>query len=488
MQSKHSVLLIFTVIVSLLLSACQASPSKNVITSKNDGAFDTNAIVSAEETHAQDATQAIQHYEKFSSTDKTVEISINLDTSVSGADMPVVEVEPHYLTESEVKNAAYSLFGSADFYEWKYYTDEVLCKSEIQEKLNRWSQFTSQDAVDRLYGWHSEDTVRIVKSFIDEYTKKLESAPDNSMQIPCQWTFKKAPYYLLSASEAATMNSSNESDMLRATVSVNGIPFVFRAETRNLDDYKVNYISANIESDSPDDIDRVYFTAQLCRTEKPSDEQVAAVKSKAEAVLKQLQLGQWQIDDCYVETTTLDTAVEYSVYVTAIPVLEGVATISQQSIANLNDPNVYASNYQMPHVQFRYSAQGELVSFLLESPIDSTKVINSNVKAMTMDELMEKAKVFFELSTFSKYDKDNRLSGAETDVQCVLSVNDVKYSLARIRVPNTDASYYYVPALTIFGNAEFKNIATGETYFSNEDLLLLTLNAVDGTVINTTNT
>ena len=105
-----------------------------------------------------------------------------------------------------------------------------------------------------------------------------------------------------------------------------------------------------------------------------------------------------------------------------------------------------------------------------------------------MDELMEKAKVFFELSTFSKYDKDNRLSGAETDVQCVLSVNDVKYSLARIRVPNTDASYYYVPALTIFGNAEFKNIATGETYFSNEDLLLLTLNAVDGTVINTTNT
>lgn len=487
MRVKLLPLLGFTLAVMLLLSACQKSPEKSVITSKNDGAFDTNAIVSAEETHAQDATQAVQHNDSFLSTDQSVEIAINLDAIVTGADMPVVEVEPHYLTEVEVKNAAHALFGNADFYEWRYYSDDVPCKSEIQEKLNRWSQFTNQEAVDELYGWHSDDTVRIVKVFIDEYTAKLESAPEESTKIPCQWIFKKAPYYLLPASEAATADNSRESDMLRATVSVNGIPFVFRAETRNLDDYKVNYISANIESDSPDDIDRTYFTAQLCRTDKPTDEQVEAVKAKAESILEQLQLGQWQVDNCYVETTTLGQAVNYSVYVTAIPILEGIATISQQTVANLNDPNVYASNYQIPSVRFQYSAKGELVSFLLESPIDSTKVINSNVKAMPMDELMEKAKTYFELSTSSTYDNDNRLNNSATDVRCMLSVNDVKYSLARIRVPETEASYYYVPALTLFGNAEFQDVETGETYFANDDILLLTLNAVDGTVINTTN-
>lgn len=178
---------------------------------------------------------------------------------------------------------------------------------------------------------------------------------------------------------------------------------------------------------------------------------------------------------------------EYSIYVTAIPILEGVATIQQQAVANLNDSNVYASNYQMPSVRFRYSANGELVSFLLESPIDSTKVLNNNVKAMAMDELMEKAKTYFELSTFSEYDKDNRLDSSSADVRCMLNVNDVKYSLARIRVPETEASYYYVPALTLFGNAEFQDAGTGVTYFANDNILLLTLNAVDGTVINTTN-
>lgn len=487
MRAKLSTLLVFALVVTFLLSACQTAPEKNVVTSKNDGAFDTNAIVSAEETHAQDATQPVQNNDRFSSTDQSVEISINLDTNVTGADMPVVEVEPHYLTEAEAENAAHALFGNADFYEWQYYADEIPCKSEIQEKLIRWSEFTNQEAVDELYGWHSEDTVRIVKIFIDEYTGKLESAPENSTKTPCQWKFKKAPYYLFSAADAAAADNSKESDMLRATVSVNGVPFVFRAERRNLDDYKVNYISANIESDSPDDIDRTYFTAQLCRTDKPTDEQVKAVKAKAESILEQLQLGQWQIDNCYVETATMGQAVNYSVRVTAIPVLEGVATIGQQSVANLNESDVYASNYQMPRVRFQYSANGELVSFLLESPIDSTKVLNSNVKALGMDELMEKAKTFFELSTLSQYDKDNRLGTNSTNVKCLLNVNDVKYSLARIRVPETEASYYYVPALTLFGNAEFQNVETGETYFSNDNLLLLTLNAVDGTVINTTN-
>lgn len=484
-QSKR--ILVFILMITFLLSACQKSPEKGGITSKNDGAFDTNAIVSAEETHAQDATQAVHHNDSFLSTDQSVEIAINLDAIVTGADMPVVEVEPHYLTEAEVKNAAHVLFGNADFYEWRYYSDDVPCKSEIQEKLNRWSQFTNQEAVDELYGWHSDDTVRIVKVFIDEYTEKLQSAPENSTKTPCQWKFKKAPYYLLPASEAKAEDNSNESDMFRATVSVNGIPFVLRAETRNLDDYKVNYISANIESDSPDDIDRVYFTAQLCRTDKPTDEQIKAVKAKAESILEQLQLGQWQVDNCYVETTTLGQAVEYSVYVTAIPILEGIATSSQQTVANLNNPNVQASNYQIPSVRFQYSANGELVSFLLESPIDSTKVLNGNVKAMPMDELMEKAKTYFEQSTFSKYDKGNRLGSNHSNVKCVLNVNDVKYSLARIRVPGAETCYYNVPVVTLFGNAEFKDVATGETYFTNDNTLLLTLNAIDGTVINTTN-
>lgn len=449
MRAKFVTLSCVIFIFMALITGCQKNPEKEVITSKNDGAFDANAIVSAEETHAPDATQTIQHTEGFFSTDQSVEIVMDLDSTVTGADMPVVEVEPHYLTEEEAKNAAYALLGDADFYEWQHYSDAVLSKSEILEKINRWSQFTSQDEIDNLYGQHMEDAVRVVKVFIDEYTKKLESASDSSNKVPCQWTFKKAPYYLFSAADAANEDTSNESDMLKATTTVNGAPFTFCVETRNQDDYKVNYIRYYMDSDSPLGIDRTYFTAQLCRTEKPTEDQISAVKAKAKDVLEKLNLGQWQIDTCYVNETPYDNVTEYSIIVTAMPVLEGIAAIKQQPVANLNDPNVYASNYQMPSVEFQYSPDGQLIFFLLQSPIDSTKVVNSNVKAMSMEELLDKAKNYFSLSTFSHYDTEGRLDANSKDVTCLLNVNDVKYTLARIRMPNTDASYQSIYTISM---------------------------------------
>ena len=487
MHGKTAILFCTISAIMTLMSACQNSPEKDVIISKNDGSFDANAIVSAEETHAPDATQAIQHTEGFFSTDQSVEIIMDLDSTVTGADMPVVEVEPHYLTEEEAKNAAYALLGDVEFYEWQHYSDAVLSKSEILEKINRWSQFTNQDAIDNLYGQHMEDAVRVVKVFIEEYTNKLESASDVSNKVPCQWTFKKAPYYLFSAADAANEDTSNESDMLKATTTVNGVPFTYCVETRNQDDYKVNYIRYYMDSDSPLGIDRTYFTAKLCRTEKPTEDQLSAVKATAKDVLEKLNLGQWQIDTCYVNETPYGNITEYSIIVTAMPVLEGITTIKQQPVANLNDPDVYASNYQMPSVEFQYSPDGQLIFFLLQSPIDCAKLLNSNVIALPMSELLEKAKSHFELSTLTSYDTEGRLGSNSSNIKCKLNVNEVKYTLSRIRVPETDASYYYIPTLTLLGSAEFQDKETGETYFVNEEMILLSLNAVDGTIINSTN-
>lgn len=43
------------------------------------------------------------------------------------------------------------------------------------------------------------------------------------------------------------------------------------------------------------------FRAWLCRTEEPTDEQIAAVKEKAEAMLAQMQLGKWlMVKTCFM--------------------------------------------------------------------------------------------------------------------------------------------------------------------------------------------
>ena len=61
--------LLYVSIIAFLLFACQDSPKKSVVTSRNDGSFDTNVVQSAEESHAPDATESLTVFDTFVSTD-----------------------------------------------------------------------------------------------------------------------------------------------------------------------------------------------------------------------------------------------------------------------------------------------------------------------------------------------------------------------------------------------------------------------------------
>ena len=62
-------------------------------------------------------------------------------------------------------------------------------------------------------------------------------------------------------------------------------------------------------------------------------------------------------------------------------------------------------------------------------------------------------------------------------------ITQFEYGLTRTKTPNTDESYYYVPAAMFLGNVEYRYQNTGEIFYFQEDVPLLLLNAVDGTVI-----
>lgn len=65
------------------------------------------------------------------------------------------------------------------------------------------------------------------------------------------------------------------------------------------------------------------------------------------------------------------------------------------------------------------------------------------------------------------------------------------YGLTRVKVPNTDESYYYMPAIIFWGDIQFQGENTGNVYDVesgfNSAFPLLILNAVDERVINSTN-
>lgn len=74
-----------------------------------------------------------------------------------------------------------------------------------------------------------------------------------------------------------------------------------------------------------------------------------------------------------------------------------------------------------------------------------------------------------------------------TEYTCTVKISQVEYGLTRTKAPNTDESYYYVPASVFRGSVEYCIKDTGEVFYFQEDVPLLMLNAVDGSVIPLTN-
>lgn len=472
------------------LSACAANPARNPVISKNDGTFDANIAISDVEHHDKNATQAAKYTDIFFSTDGSVEFRFEIDKTVTAGDMPVVEVVPHFLTGEDAERVAHVLFGDADFYEAEPNILENYSKSEILEKLNRWSQFTSEEEIFKLYGEKpGNDVVGLVKSFIEIYTQKYEMMPEENPHIPCQWTFRKSAEYSLPPEDREGMDLSNDNDEISAQVKIEGIPYRFRVSKRNKSDFKISMITVTITDGlCPDRIDGSYFYAKLCRTSEPTEEQVKAIQEKAAKMLSEMELGQWKIDRCYVGTTYYGDTPEFVVYVDAVPVLNGMEAMRRPQLSNLKSDELYASNYYLTDANFKFSPNGELISLMLYSPVDIKNVVNDNVVVMSLDELMELSKTKLMFSDRYAFSYGKFVDQIREEVCCVVTVTELDYNLIRVKVPYTDESYYYVPGITLWGNVEYNGKESGKVYYKSDNPeILLAMNGVDGSVINTTN-
>lgn len=488
------ILAVGLVVAALMCAGCQANPEQNVVISKNDGAFDANKVQSADETHSPDDTMDVSYTADFSSTDGSVDFHIGIADTLADLDMPVVQFSPYFLTASDAKRVAYTLFQDAVFYEAEPEREMNLSRSEIQEKIQRWSQYTNVAALKTLYGdlfseQALENTAQIVKKFIEQYTELYEDAPEENPHTLCQWTMRKASEYQLPAEERVGANFDDDNDEVSAQFTVDGIPYYYCASTRNKNDFKVNMIYCCIYGGmGPDNLDSRYLMAKLCRTGEPDQAQIDAVIARAEQILRDMELGEWYIDEWEVTCERYGEYQEYAICINAVPVINGVPAIRQPQLGSLRDEDGYAPNQYMTDVNFKFSADGHLLSFALYTPLETEVVVNDNAKVMGMEELLERAQELLTLTDRYEYGYGMLLDYANENVKCSVNISRVEYGMVRVKVPDSDDGYYYVPAITLKGAAEYIGVETGKVYYQDDsDNTLLTINAIDGTVVNTTN-
>lgn len=475
-------ILVTTVLITQLC-ACQKSPVENIVTSKNDGAFNINVTQSATVENDPNKTNTICISEEFYSTDNSLHFIIDLNSDILVDKMPVVEVGPHYLTTEDAKRVAEVLFNGSEGFEAQPILAPTYSKPEIQRCLARWSPYASIESVESLLGVKDDFTVEVVKRKLEALTEEYDTAPDTEIRQPCKWEFQKEAYYNFSGEEAVAAESYLDNDMIMATFAIDNIVYDYNVVTRNNTDYKLNDISAHFHvAGSPMSIDAAIYQAQLCRTGKPGKDELSAVKQKAVEMLSNMNLGEWSINHCEIQATVEDMN-EYIIYVTAVPVLNGTPALYVPQITNLNSDTAYASNYYITMAEFYFSSDGKLVSFHMASPIDTYRVVNDNVAVMSSEELISKAKNYLALTDVSEYFPSHLIqSGVE--MSYTVNINNYEYGLIRIRVPDAEDRYYYVPGIVLKGNLTVESKNDDNLYFSSETpSALIAINAVDGTII-----
>lgn len=476
-----------------ILTACAANPLSDIVTSKNDGSFDINVVQSATISKDPDATQDVAYTEEFYSSDGTVLFQMNIEEQLTDANMPVVEVAPYFLTEEDAQRVAQVLFGDAEFYESRSMLIEEFTKSEIQEKIARWAEYTNEEALGQLMPNQADipDEIDLIKRFIEKYTQMLDTAPDERLREPCQWTFKCSEYYHRIPTEDVDEDDPDWNDAISAQVELNGIPYVYTASIRDREDYKISNISVYLSTNeiSPSLLDTYIYYNKLLRTPEPTEDQLKEAVDRAQNMLDQMNLGEWKVDQCNIVENYYGRDSWYAIEVKAVPVFNGAAALRQER----TDELLLDSHYLFTNTEFIFSANGDLISFDLESAVEVKDVVNNNVAVMTVEEMMEKAKTFLKNSDYYNYgigDPEfiDRYVEKGIDVGCKIEITHMEYNLARIKMPNEDNCYYYVPGITLVGNIEYYIEETGDLILDYQNKTLVTINGVDGSIINATNT
>lgn len=469
-----------TILGCMILCGCQKNP-QDVVANNTSTTSDENIqqVLPA-------AEPAAKIHKSFESTDGSVRFELNIQTDTAISSLPTVKVQPHYLTKQDAQQTAHALFGDAAFYEREPYESATFSKTEIQDRLQRWSGYIGNDALYNLYGTEDIDFVKeLVQKYIREYTLKLETASNENTHIPCKWEYKEDCLYTFAPDNITPEELASANSAILANCTVNGIRYCFDAVTRNKSDYKLNIISAYIDgSNSPFGIDEAIARATLCRTGKPEQSQVNAISQKAENILGEIGIGQWIIDSCTLQEDTIGNKTEYSIRVNALPVLAGARAVDCSPFFKLKGEDVYASNYYLTSAQFTFAPDGTLLSFELTSPIDIIEIGEQTEVASSTDEMIARGINQLSLTDYYAFYTGDTKKFDNISVLCNVGITGGYYGLVRTKIANQDDQYQYIPSFVLTGTYDFSNPDTGDLYMSkDEEGILLALNAADGTVL-----
>lgn len=491
MRKVYSVILMVCFLLSLVLCGCKEAPKEDVVISKNNPDQEEIFMEENEETLNTDSI-SVSRNDTFKSTDGSVEFTWDVDFQAENLTFPVIETSPYFIQGSDAQRITSVLFGDAVFYGVAPETKHQYSKSELQKKIQILSPYANEESLVELMG--DEANLEQLQIRLNQYNTQLESAPDENPHAICDWELHKDNYYWdgLHSSQAYGM------DTLIATAQIDGRDYMVSLMNHDGDDYQDSSIEVRIGDGMPDTyLENRLQRIELCRTEKPTQEQVNRAVEKTMNYVNQMELGEYQLSEVYVSKEVQDDDL-YSIVVDAVPAYEGSRVIRGASNQRIIPMDNYDSEYAMTKVRFEFNANAELLYFSMVGLTKEEAVINNNTKPLPIDDVIAKAQnhlSLYDAEAMDIFTADAMFleftTGRSRDsLDCKVTITGMDYGLGRIQKADSD-NLYYVPAVMLEGTIDWYDKASGElvtgTGLSNRGgkrvRTLVMINAVDGSII-----
>lgn len=434
--------------------------------------------------------------ESFLSNDGTVNISIdaNIPSDLGNVSCSILESVPHYITEEEAERAAYAIFGEdAEFIKAApVFAKYNVTEKQLQSAIDRSSPYTTAESWEQLvgfedaYGNSSEQLAEQTKTMIDYWQGQLDNFRCNYPEEPCDFTYQNDAYYFDAPGNASDEAVAESGDSIAAWVEMDGYSYQYKVTTRDKDNFKLNNIHVTMDWPvSNSELDSRIPRREHCTTE-PTEEQVAAVKTKAYGILRGMDLGDWIIDESYVEVHTYNNpnVPEYIIKLSAVPIVDGIPAIRWNQHGNINTKSADkpVDNYYLPMAEFEYAADGTLLGLSVMSPMEDTVISRTNT-GMDNKTLLDIAVKELKKVNINDCGLNVTEMGYHPVPRCDVDITNIRVGYARVRVMGTDATYRFVPALALYGTKVYTFENGDRLNWSDRTENLLTLNALDGSVI-----
>lgn len=461
-----------------LLCGCLPTPEKEIVTSKNDGFFEA-ALESPPASGTESVSLGPQVY-NGSIVTSDIDGSICAKLQIVNT-APVLLVRPKQIGAETARRIGEVLFGDSPIYEYS----TVKSKSELEGIILGLRQFISdRAALVEYYNGNEEIAESVISDYklrIANYEQAYASAPEDVVPRLCDWVFHPRSYYEEPSNiTAATDISYNKTETIEAMGTMDGLPYSYEVFVRSESDYRCNMVFFHVD-------DLSVSESAIFSNRVPTDENMTWAKELAEELLEEMDLGDWVTDSCEVVSCMLSNGeLGYRIIVNMAPVYEGIKVTRQEQLDNLlhDDPN--ASNYKYESIRFDFTTD-RLLAFEYQGGLEKVGIVNSNVRLIDSQALKE---------AFEQYVKTlqvDQLTAWECS-KVKINVDYVEFGFCRTRIKNNQSDFYLVPAYTFSGSVtpldeRGKMIVVKDEYGNVVDpsttVTLATVNAVDGSIINT---